>query len=196
MANDIDIKERIRRGHVTLALDTNATFKAGHAFLKLCDDINRVNRIKKLHLNLVVSSVVYMELLHDLMEKHGAGFRLQTAKRTLDHKHKINVVHFEKRHAEHTALFLARHYTTNEAWQVAKRRHYAHQLQLKAEQVDDIAGRKKLKCSATVDWLLIGQADCERWIVVTDDRRNEWELFSDKISLKEIIALLDDLLKN
>lgn len=192
MANDIDVKERIRRGHVTLALDTNATFKAGHAFLDLCHRINRVNRVKRLNVKLVVSSVVYMELLHDLMEKHGEGFRLQTAKRSMARIYNVNVVHFEKRHAEHTASFLAQHYETNEDWQAAKRRLCA--LQLNLVDAELYAARKKVKCRATLDWLLIGQADCEQWIVVTDEQKSEWSLFSSKISLKEVNDLLKSLL--
>lgn len=187
-------EERVRAGHVALALDTNAMYMARKRLFDLCNQVNRLNEgPKALHLRLCVPAVVHMEMLLDLRQKllkSSSSYDAAVVDRGLQDKG-LHVVAFEKSHAEQAAERIAGMFPDTESWREAKRVRYVQALGIPDSEVLRKAGKR---CSATVDWLIAAQSVQEDWILVTNDQGLEFSGMKQKMKLEELEQLLSQLL--
>lgn len=189
-------EERVRAGNVTLALDTNAMYLAKKRLLDLCNSVNRLNAgPNALNLRLCVPAVVHMEMLldirHVLLQK-GSPYDAAVVDQGLRDKG-LQVMAFEKHHAERAAELLAGRFPDAPAWREAKRLRYVRSLGL--NDTDELRKTGK-RCSATIDWLIAAQALQEQWVLVTDDQGAEFAGVEQKLRLAQLEQLLAELLGN
>ncbi len=186
------IEERIRQGGVQLAFDTNALWHHSRLF-SVCNLANEL-RSKPPHLNfqLVVPAVAHGEhVLHIRHQTQEKGRVFDGAKMREDLRRKgLDVQTFGAPDAEGVAELIALRHPDDSSWQEAKR-----ELALRRLGLASLTEARAKKVSATVDWLIAGQAKNNNWILVTDDQGVEFEDL-ERIDLESLETLLSRLLAN
>lgn len=191
-------EERIRAGSATLAFDTNAILGFTRAerkvvfgsFLTVCDDANRLRdeASSPLEISIVVPALARMEALHDLrVSRRDQPFDAELVKKVLVDKG-ARVAPFDEDAALKASAALHRWFTTDEAWQRAKRDRCLEALRLPETSPPGQFGL------ASIDWAIAAQAEGEGWIFVTADARAEFRHVSRKITKTALRILFDQLL--
>ena len=183
----------LSEGKGQLVFDTNALF-AHLRFSQLCDDINKLNKIKNYQLQIVVPALAHAEKLHDLRQSLGVDYKLKRVLKFLQEK-KVKIMSFEQHHAEATAELFAKQFPDKTSWLAYKRKRCCDCLSLTASECEkkiDILGKNK-KCSATIDWLIAGYAQAEHSILVTDDKGIEFKDVVRKTNLDKLEVALQQL---
>lgn len=190
-----EISALFEQEQLTIAFDTNAIFgnRRDDPFLQLCDTLNRINekRAPRQRIDKVISTPVYVEKLHDLRQQFADTFDEDMIKQFLDAKG-IELKVFDTRDAEHTAQLIGNEYPTSAAWRAFKRERCLRCLGLSTN-THQTAGDGK-RCSATIDWLVAGQADVGAYLLVTDDRGEEFRSIPLKARLDDVTAVATALL--
>jgi hypothetical protein len=84
----------------------------------------------------------------------------------------VEIVPFSQHHAEHLSSLLSERYPSSDQWHAFKRDRCLRCLGL-PEETTQAKGTGR-SCGATVDWLIAGQADAERWLLITSDNDPEF----------------------
>ncbi|OJT16990.1 hypothetical protein BO221_47070 [Archangium sp. Cb G35] len=138
-------------------------------------------------------AVVHMEMLLDIRQRllqMGSPYDASVVDQGLRDKG-LQVVAFEKHHAERAAELIAGMFPDASAWREAKRLRYVRTLGLHDSEELRKVGKR---CSATIDWLIAAQASQEGWVLVTDDQGVEFKAVEMKMRLGELEELLRALL--
>lgn len=178
---------------VVLTFDTNAIFGHGKnsRFLKLCDDINRLNRMREpKSIRKVISAPVYMEKLHDLRQDL-ENYDHRKIERFLEEKG-IEVLPIVRQHAEHVATILGELYPETKDWHAFKRRQCLSCLGL-THLADEVKGKGK-DCGATIDWLVAGHASAEGYVLITNDTDEEFDRVTRKTTFESAVKVVAELL--
>ncbi|ATB35964.1 hypothetical protein CYFUS_001378 [Cystobacter fuscus] len=136
-----------------------------------------------------------MEMLLDIrqkLSKRGMRYDASVVDQGLQDKG-LHVVAFEKRHSERSAERIAGKFPDIDAWREAKRLRYVKSLGLTDS--EELKKRGK-RYSATVDWLIAAQASQEEWILVTNDKGDEFAGMELIMSLNALEELLDELIEH
>lgn len=190
-------EELVCAGGATLAFDTNAILGFTKeerrvvfgGFLTMCDNANRLREEAQppLHISIVVPSLARMEALHDLRVSRGnKPFNTELVKAGLAGK--AQVVAFDEDAALKASGALHRWFSTDEAWQRAKRARCLEALRIPETTPPGKYGL------ASIDWAIATQSEAEGWILVTDDVYAEFQHVSRKITKDALRRLLDRLL--
>jgi hypothetical protein len=94
----------------------------------------------------------------------------------------VSIAPFEYRHAEAVAQLIGRQFPTVEEWRKFKRQECINCLGISKTQYD-IPGSGK-ECGATVDWLIAGYAHAENYLLITNDKGNEFKNIKKKTTLE------------
>lgn len=197
------IREHILRGSATVAVDTNTAYRGLGQLLAVANFVNRFNERKPNNsIKLVIPVAAFMEILHhtwhDMLANHrevrSIEFRIKTEMEALESKG-VMIVPFEQEHAKHVAQVLAGRYGDDASWQRAKQSAVQERLSL-PDDFFDSKKKQKITCGATLDWLIAGQAEAEKWILATNDDGPEFALVSLKIGWHELKEVLEELLKS
>lgn len=200
-----ELAASISGGPVTLLLDTNALYadreeKEGIPAGRLdtlCDQANLINArygypTNGRRITLQVSAAAHAEKLFDLKQEFGARYNARKIAEGMLRKG-LHVSSFEERHAERLALTLGEKFPDGASWRSAKRRSCLQCLGL--ADLDNLerceaCGRpgrapgSGRHCGKTVDWLIRAHAEEEGWVLVTNDRKWEFQGVAKKISLE------------
>lgn len=187
------VEDLIRAGGAALAFDTNALSGPRRLFM-LCDLVNQLGKGPgALVLHLYAPVIAHEEMLLHIrqeLRRKGSRYDAGVISDTLNDKG-IEVKDFDLEHAEGVAELLEQRFPTPDSWRTAKRERCIQCLGLTKEQADAAPGQR---CSATVDWLIAGQALKAGWILVTGDKGPEFQGLDRKITLDQLEALLRDML--
>jgi len=189
---EAEVKQLLEQDSVAIAFDTNAVFgnHRDDPFMRVCDLINKSNEYRRElgrpPIRKMLPAPVYVEKIHDLRQQKRERYDHGIICGFLDSK-AIEVVGFERRHAEHVAAILGQLYPNDEAWQSFKRQQCARCLGVAPPD------KSRKKCSATLDWLIAGQADAEGLLLVTSDSREEFEPVRLKTTLSTLKVVAEDV---
>jgi len=188
--NKKQVYQLLRSDNLTIAFDTNAVHEPSR-FLSLCDNINRLNEACQCQIHLVVSAIVHTETLFDLKQKYHELYDIDDISRVLNRK-RINIVPFERCHAQAVAQLIGQQFITNQQWYRFKRQSCINCLGINIANIPTPGSGKK--CGATVDWLIAGYAYAESCLLVTDDKGEEFQGIEKKTTLKDLESAVEQLL--
>lgn len=183
-----ELQQWLRDGGGPLALDTNVVYGDVRLF-ELCDRLNTLKQRRVAsHTTLFIGAVVYSEKLHDLRQKHAQRYDPDVILQGMRRKGLV-VRDFTHLHADHLARLLGERYPSATDWYAFKRTLYLKRLGLPQDMWEQAPATGQ-NCGATVDWLIAAQADCEGWLLVTEDDGLEFR------GIKRIrLARLEDALQ-
>lgn len=164
----------LRRPDAVLAFDTNTIFKNNpdaNRGTDLIDCINQINVTRERAIRKVVPAVVLHEKLRQMRQTYGAGFSTTLPDQFLEEK-VIQVEPFEKVHAEKAAARLWQLYPRHGDWRTFKKRRCLTCVGLPASTTTPRDGKE---CGATVDWLIAAQAEMNGYLLVSDDKGDEFK---------------------
>lgn len=196
------VRERILSGRATLAVDTNIVHGGlGHLF-GVANLVKHFNEKKPANqINLVVSAVVYMEVVNHTWHAKLKDFEYD--RRSVEQRIKlqieelsekgISIVSFDQKQAENTAQVLSGWYKTDAEWQRAKQIVFQETLCLN-DKFFSSKNKQALNCNATIDWVIAAQADAQNWILVTNDLGPEFSNVRLKINWDELKTMMKELL--
>lgn len=141
--------------------------------------------------SLKLSTPAFAESLRQLRAKFGKDCDPSFPGQMLENFAEVlSVADFTREDAAGTAARVHARYPSDEEWRRFKARQALHGLRL--------GDREELlkvntRCSATVDWLIAGQAERRGWLLVTNDKQAEFahmELKTNFERLREALASL------
>lgn len=180
-----EFEAALRSGRA-VAFDTNSVW--GEAtWATVCGQLRAWARLHKVKVALVMPAIAHQEKVHDLRYEFGTRFRSQAIDQGLQSAG-VDVVDFDRHDADATAAWLATLFVNDDAWRQAKRLMFLQRLGLPADHA--APGQN---CSATVDWLIAGQATARGWLLVTNDQGAEFVRAPNKLTLAELVRLVASL---
>lgn len=172
----------------TLAFDTNTIFgnTKSDPGVELIDAINRANQRRggAPEVGLVVPSVVLHEKIRQMAQRFGGRFDVEQPRGFLRAKN-LRVESFGESHAIQVALRLQQRFPTHGDWRAFKKRRCLQGLGLP---VGTFLSRDGSDCGATVDWLIVGHAEADGYLLVTNDSGPEFAAVTLRASLPTTLA--------
>jgi hypothetical protein len=189
--NENEVYELLQTGKLTITFDTNALY-GDIRFLNVCDEIDEINNKLKYEIKIVISSLAHAEKLFHLKKKHKEEYDIGFINQVLKRK-KVNIVPFEPDHAEAVAKWISTQFPTSEEWQMFKRQECINCLGINEDE-NNIPGSGK-KCGARVDWLIAGYAQAKNYLLITNDKGNEFKHIEKKTTLKILEKSVNKILE-
>lgn len=190
----IEAVEVLLKGGVTVSVDTNKA-NSTRLMKDLSDAISRLNEAWAIsaagvRVTLVVSAIAFAELLLDHHQSSNSPFNFKLIDRFLASTG-IGIEGFLDLDARHFAHRVWQLVGDDEAWQRAKINNCFAELRLSARKEELL--HPKARCSATLDWLIASQAEGREWLLVTEDRGDEFQGVERITTFETLKAALDRL---
>jgi hypothetical protein len=168
--DELSIRAYLDGAGAAIAFDTSAMKGGGNRWrVEVAQCVQRINEARREPpIKLFVPVAAHAEMLHDYRQSKGDAYSaaaIVTGMQNLG----LEVIDFSAAHADHFATLAARSFPSSDAWRRAKIQRCLSCVGLPANHpVSDHP------CSATVDWLIAAQADAHGYLLIVDDRGDEF----------------------
>lgn len=185
------LTEELRSGGVEFMVDTNI-LRTSTKLFNLAERIVKLNEIQSNSESskLIVSQVVCAERLFQLKRQHRDRYDRDEFLQQFPAKG-IEQEAFDASHAHHFAEIMYSKFETDDRWHEFKLDWYIKKLGITDRNLVKAKGKH---CSATIDWLILAQADMRNRWLITKDTGLEFELTERKVLLAEVDSTLDALM--
>lgn len=190
-----EIAERLQAGGLKLAFDTNAV-EGDSRRDAICDNVKQWNaRLAERSLApvfLVVCAVVHHEKVFHLKQRLRDTFKPSVI---IDGLKEMGIITepYDAQHAMETGAWIGERYPTPNDWYRAKKERSLRSLGLDPITTKVPASGKG--CGATVDWLIIGHARAEGYVLVSDDMGPEFAELVERVKLGTLERALAKLVR-
>jgi hypothetical protein len=179
-----------------LAFDTNAIFgnSPGDSGIQILNNINRANQLRGASpvIGLVVSATVLHEKIRQMAQRFGEKFDHEVPMQFVRGK-EITVESFDEAQAIAVAKRLHRLYPKSEDWRAFKKRRCLECVGLRADTPASGSGEQ---CGATIDWLVVGHAEAQGYLLVSNDRGPEFAEVTLRATIDVVLAASERVLRD